>query len=422
MSRYSPRFLLLPLFGAVSASVQAMDFNVSGFGTAGFAQSDKPYHYQRFIDEEGTFTRDSILGVQADVKFTSQFGATVQGKLAPSAESDRRWDATLSWAFVSWRPTDEWLVRVGKLRLPFMLNTENADVGATYDFARLPMEVYSIAPTTDVLGLSISKTWLGDKVDWTLEGYTGRTEGHWRYYGREIRDGSNTPGSWFLPINIKSSGLVLTAKTADDIFRAGVHEVEVARVGTQTGTDIVRNPTPIPGVGVYNLAPGGVEKLIVPVYNLGASVLLPQAVRVTGEYALIRVNSASEGLSRWGAYLSVSRRFGEWTPYVYFAKMKSADGALEQWKRINGNRLPVLPPPFGDLNSRQKLLADIVMPMDQSTLALGTSWRVSANGLVKAEWAHVRTGVASGLVDAPSGSDSGGQHLNVYSVSYNFTF
>ena len=419
MNGFFPRFLSLTVLAALSASSLAMDFNVSGFGTVGFAQSNKPYHYQRFIDEEGTFTRDSILGVQADVKFTSQLGATVQGKLAPSSESDRRWDATLSWAFVSWRPTDEWLVRAGKLRLPFMLNTENADVGATYDFARLPMEVYSIAPTTDVVGLSISKTWLGEKVDWTLEGYTGRTEGHWRYYGREIGDGSNTPGSWFLPIKIKSSGLVLTAKTSDDVFRAGVHEVEVARVGSKTGTDIVRNATPIPGVGIYNFAPGGVEKLIVPVYNLGASVLLPQAVRVTGEYALIRVNSASEGLSRWGAYLSVSRRFGEWMPYVYFAKMKSTDGALEQWKRINGN---VLPPPLAHLNPTQKFLADIVVPMDQSTLALGTSWRVSANGLVKAEWAHVRTGVASGLVDAPKGSDSGGQHLNVYSVSYNFTF
>ena len=137
MNGFFPRFLSLTVLAALSASSLAMDFNVSGFGTVGFAQSDKPYHYQRFIDEEGTFTRDSILGVQADVKFTSQLGATVQGKLAPSSESDRRWDATLSWAFVSWRPTDEWLVRAGKLRLPFMLNTENADVGATYDFARL---------------------------------------------------------------------------------------------------------------------------------------------------------------------------------------------------------------------------------------------------------------------------------------------
>ena len=405
-------FLLLTSLCTAAIHVQAMDFNVSGFGTAGYALSDKPYRYQRFIDDHGTFTRDSILGVQADLKFTPQLGATVQGKLAPSESNDGRWDATLAWAFMSWRPTDEWLIRAGKLRLPFMLNTENADVGATYDFARLPMEVYSIAPTTDVLGLSIGKTWLGDKVDWTLEAYTGRADGHWRFYGREGGVQTSAPGSWFLPIRIKSSGLVLTAKTVDDVFRIGVHEAEVARVGARIGTEIVKYPT---GAGeMYWFSAAGVDKLIVPVYNLGASVLLPQAVRVSGEYALIRYNGSSEGLSRWGSYLSVSRRFGEWTPYFYFAKVKSTDSALSKWKSIDGDVLALFP--------YRKLMSDIIMPMDQTTLALGTSWRVTANSLVKAEWAHVRTGVASGLLDAPSGSDSGGQHLNVYSVSYNFTF
>ena len=165
---------------------------------------------------------------------------------------------------------------------------------------------------------------------------------------------------------------------------------------------------------MYWFSPAGVDKLIVPVYNLGASVLLPQAVRVSGEYALIRYNGSSEGLSRWGSYLSVSRRSGEWTPYFYFAKVKSTDSALSKWKSIDGDVLALFP--------YRKLMSDIIMPMDQTTLALGTSWRVTANSLVKAEWAHVRTGVASGLLDAPSGSDSGGQHLNVYSVSYNFTF
>lgn len=415
MNRLRMCALLLGALTFFTPAARAIDFDVSGFGTAGFALSDKSYHYQRFIDEDGTFNRDSIFGVQADLKFTSQFGATVQGKLAPSTASDRRWDATLSWAFVSWRPTDEWLVRAGKLRLPFMLNTENADVGATYDFARLPMEVYSIAPTTDVVGLSISKTWLGDKIDWTLEGYTGRTEGHWRYYGREIRDGGNSPGSWFLPITIKSSGLVLTARTIDDVFRIGMHEVEVARVGTKTGTDIIRDPV----LGVYRFAPGGVDKLIIPVYNLGASVLLPYNIRVMSEYASIRVNSASEGLSRWGAYVALSRQFGEWTPYIYYARMKSTDAALEHWKRIDGN---VLSGMLAVFNPSQKLLADIVMPMDQSTIALGTSWRVRPNSLLKAEWSHVRTGVASGLVDAPKGGNSGEQDLNVYSLSYSFTF
>lgn len=418
----TPRLPLLAIWTAVffAPAAQAMDFNVSGFGTVGFAQSDKAYHYQRFIDEEGTFTRDSIIGVQGDFKFTPQWGATIQGKFAPSTESDRRWDATLSWAFVSWRPSDEWLVRAGKLRLPFMLNTENADVGATYDLARLPMEVYSIAPTTDVVGLSISKTWLGDMFDFTLEGYTGKTQTHWRYYGREFRESEQASGSLYLPIKMQSSGLVISARTADHIFRAGFHEIEVTRTdGGKTKAEIIKS-TPIPGVDIYDFAPGGVDKMLIPVYNVGLSLLLPADLRVTSEYARMRIATASQGLSRWGAYLAVSRRFGEWTPYAYFSKVKSAEAALDLWRRIDGNVLPQ--GPFERLNFWQKFIADIIVPMDQSTLALGSSWRLTNNAVMKAEWAHVRTGVGPGFIDARKGSNGSEQHLNVYSLSYSFIF
>ncbi|HMT80978.1 MAG TPA: hypothetical protein PKD66_11435, partial [Azonexus sp.] len=48
----------------------AVDFTWSGFGTAGYAQSDSAAKYQRFINNSGTFKRDSILGAQLDVRFS----------------------------------------------------------------------------------------------------------------------------------------------------------------------------------------------------------------------------------------------------------------------------------------------------------------------------------------------------------------
>lgn len=412
-----PKFLL-PLLIGLPFSAGATDFTLSGFGTAGYAQSDKSYNYQRFISDDGTLKRDSVFGLQGDIKLSPQWGVTVQGTLTASSKSDAQWDGTLSWAFVSWRPVDTFLVRAGKFRLPFMLNTENSDVGATFDFARLPMEVYSIAPTTDVTGLSVSKTWLGDIFDWTLEAYTGKADGDLRYYGREMTDRQLSAGSWFLPIKLKSTGLVFTARNIDHVFRAGVHQVEFSRVGAQTGTNVVFKPL-VPGLGYYEFDPAGKDRIFIPVYNLGASLLLPLDFRLTGEYARIQVDSASEGLGRWGAYLALSRRVGAWTPYVYYAQMKSRDSALEKYKRFNSN---ILPAPFSGLNPSQKLIADIVVPFDQSTTAIGTSFRVTPNGLIKTEWSHVRTGVASSLIDAPAGGDSTEKRINVFSLSYSFTF
>lgn len=405
-------------------SAGAVDLTWSGFGTAGYAISDQPYKYQRFIDDQGSFKRDSIFGAQLDLKLTPEWGATLQARLASSTENDDSWAATMSWAFVSWRPQDDWLIRVGKLRLPLMLNTENRDVGATYEFARLPIEVYSIAPTTDVVGLSISKTWLTGRFDWTLEGYTGKMPTYWRYYQRESGLPAQNPGSYFVELDVKSSGLVLTARDIDNVFRIGVHEVEATRVGDTSHADIPYRPL-APGIGFYDIEGARrIDKMIIPVQTLGASVLLPGDVRVTGEYARIKVDSSSQGLTRWGAYLAASRQFGDWTPYVYYAKMKSPDSVLERYKAINGNTVPPLPPPYDAtrINQSQKLAADILSPYDQWTAALGTSYRLTPTSVLKAEWSYTRSGVVSSFIDAPSGSDSGDRHINVFSLSYSFTF
>jgi hypothetical protein len=416
--------VLLALTLAIPLGSQAVEMNWSGFGTIGYAISDEPYHYQRFIDNQGTFKRDSVLGAQADFKFNQQFGATVQGKLAASDQSDTQWDGTLSWAFLSWRPTDDWLIRLGKFRLPLMLNTENSDVGATYDFVRLPAEVYSIAPTTDVVGLSVSKSWVSEALELNLEAYTGKAKTHWRYYGREIRDSDNTPGSWFIPVNIKSSGLVLTARDFANTFRIGIHETIAERSDEAVHADIPYRPI-APNIGFYDVSRGRrVDKLTIPVQTFGASISLPADFKVTTEYARIKVDSASEGLSRWGAYFAVSKQMGNWTPYISYAKMKSPDSALEKYKAINSNTVPPLPPPYDSnfINQSQKLAADIVAPFNQWTGALGASYRITPTNLIKAEWSHTATGIVSSFIDAPAGGDSANKHINIFSLSYSFTF
>src|SRR6185369_2047376 len=101
----------LALVLAVPAAADATEFNWSGFGTAGYAISDNANRYQRFITDRGTFNRDSVFGGQLDVKFNQQFGATIQARLAPAADSDSRWEPSLAWAFLSWRPLDDFLLR-----------------------------------------------------------------------------------------------------------------------------------------------------------------------------------------------------------------------------------------------------------------------------------------------------------------------
>ena len=413
---------------AFCAPAQALDMTWSGFGTIGYAQSDQPVNYQRFIDEKGTFKRDSILGAQLDARFSQQWGATVQAKVAASDHRDTQWQASLAWAFVSWRPSDDWLIRAGKLRLPFMLNTENADVGATYDFVRLPQEVYSIAPTTDVIGLSASKTWFGETYDWTAEAYSGKASTYWRFYGRDRTMDHNSPGSWFLPIDMKSTGLVLTARSLENTFRVGYHEGQASRPGTKIGTafEYASCPPPpgappgfsMPPPYCYNTAPGGFDHVRVPIFTLAASVALPESIRLTGEYGKMKIDSASRGLNRWGGYVAVSKRIGAWNPYVYYAKVKSSGDALSLYEKINSNANVVNPAYRG----YQHMVADILSAYDQTTAALGTSFWITPKSVIKAEWSRIHTGVTSSFVDAPVAGESGNRQIDVFSLSYSFTF
>lgn len=94
-------WVLAAVSGLGAMTAAAADISISGFGTLGYVQSNQPYNFQRFINDRGSIERDSVAGVQADVKFTDQIGATVQGKFAPSTKNDSNWDSTLSWAFLS---------------------------------------------------------------------------------------------------------------------------------------------------------------------------------------------------------------------------------------------------------------------------------------------------------------------------------
>ncbi|HEY0665141.1 MAG TPA: hypothetical protein VGD24_03665, partial [Gallionella sp.] len=154
-----PRALLYGAALSAVSPVLAADVSLSGFGTIGYAKSDQSYNYQRFVNDKGTLKRDSVLGIQMAAQFTPEWSATVQAKVAPALDDDTRYAASLSWAFLAYRPNNDWLIRAGKLRMPFYLNSENLDVGETYDAARLPNELYSVSPTMDFTGATFLKTW-----------------------------------------------------------------------------------------------------------------------------------------------------------------------------------------------------------------------------------------------------------------------
>lgn len=426
--RRPPPFIVA-LLALTPFTVAAAEFSYSGYGTLGVAGSDRPYTYQRFIDDRGTLKRDSVAGIQVDAKFFDTVGATVQAKLAPASASDGRYEATISWAFLTWRPSNDWLFRAGKQRIPLYLYSQNYDVGATYDFARLPTEMYSLVPSNDALGVSVTRTWTTDVGDFVLDGYWGKSKNHFRSWRRDDIPGVQRSGALFTTLDFTGGGIVLAYKAQDHTFRIGVHR---ALVEQHNGQPLLANYPFValaPGIGYYQVdeslpGPGlrTTPRVTDTAVTIGAEFGLSTEFRVVAEVA--RDWSSQTDFSPQGTrgYAALLRRFGKWTPYVSYAFMRSTSTALNIYSAVNGSRVPAAVPGSPLLNASQRAGADQIFAFDQRSVAIGTSYSLSPTSKLKAEVMSSHIGTVSNLVDAPPGSDIRNQSITVLSLSYSFVF
>jgi hypothetical protein len=426
MMSYRGTCVLAAVCGLGALPASAADISVSGFGTVGYAVSDQAYKYQRFVDDQGTFKRDSVVGAQIDAKLDGGFGLTLQGKVAPSMKSDKDEVGSIAWAFLSWRPTNDWLLRLGRVRVPLYLYSENMNVGTTFEFSQLPVEVYTTSQTTDGDGVDVSKTWsIGDN-ELTLLGYVVSAKTHYRFYQRDDLSAQSLPaGAHFVPVKMDMHGLVLTLLRADDMFRVGVHEGDVKITNGFVMPATYPYVSLMPGVGYYqtsDLLPGpgvpGKTTINTVVYAMGADMAVGNGFRLIGEYVRRRVPNIETGPDSQGGYLALLKPIGAWTPYVSVARLQSVSRTRDLYKKVNGNTVSG----SALLNASQRVGADVIMAYDQATWALGTSYRLSPTSKLKVEWARTRTGDVSYLIDALPGGETGRKTLNVFSASYNVTF
>jgi hypothetical protein len=403
-----------------SGGAWALDVVMSGFGTLGYAVSDKPYPYQRFIDEGGTFKRDTVLGAQADIKLSSQWSATGQVMVAPSMGNDTDWSLTTSWAFLSWRPSNDWLLRLGKQRVPLYLNAENRAVGQTYDFARLPVEMYSISPSTDLTGLYVSRTWAPELGELTLDTFAGGADLKARAYARDR-------GAIFLPVHTDVIGAALTLRAEASTWRASYHHTTTRLIG---GPGLPSHYPYVAGYGYYQVStdmPGpGVDyapHIVNDVVILGGDIEVMPGWRFVSELARNIQMRTENGANTAGGYVAMLHKMDRFTPYASYARLRSMGVSVDVVRRLDASVLPAYAPGADAVNMSQRIAADIVQVYDQDTLALGTSFALTPQSKLKAEWARTRIGNRSAMVDSPVGGDVvRRERINVLSLNYSFAY
>lgn len=406
----------LALAVLTGTAAQAQSLSYSTFGTVGAAVSNQDYRYQRFIDSDGTLMRDTVVGGQLDLQFSTELSATVQAKLAPSARNDQDWDVSASWAFASWRPNNEWLVRAGKLRVPLYLYSENLDVGQSYDFARLPTEMYSIAPINDVAGVYVTRNWaLGDS-DLSLDVYSGEATVRMRTYTR-------AQGKSFSNYQTKATGAALTWRADDTTVRVGLHHASTRAKGSSPVNTAGLQPLAT-GYGSIYVPYGEVPKIRNDIITFGVDHKLAGNWRVMFEAVRDIQHDTTLGLNTAGGYIAILKSMDKWTPYVSASVLKTVGSAARDHKLLRQTAVPdVAPPITGQINAIQGRIADSVPFYDQHSLAIGTSYALTPNSKLKAEWLRTWVGEGSSMVDSPRGGPAvADESIDVFSFSYNFAY
>lgn len=415
------------------AGAQAQQLAVSGYGTLGWARSNRDFTYQRFITRDGGFDRDSVLGVQADLKLTPQWSATVQLKAAPSATSDARWDVEPSWAFVAWRPGDDWLVRAGKLRLPTFVYSEAMDVGQTHDMARLPTELYAMVPSYDVTGVYVTRTWaLGRHGDAELSTdlFHGGANTAMRFWSRDGAPDAGIPaGANFADVHMRATGGVVTLRQPGLMLRGSLTRT---RTASPIGEMPVSYPfvTLGPGIGYYqisNAMPGPGVPTVSAVHNtvvsLGTEWSPGGGWRVAAEFMRNRQEDTELAFDAKAGYVALFRQFGRFTPYLSYSWLGSRSSSIDWYRRLTTPTMPAGLPGAAQLNAMQRVAGEAVLAADQRSQAVGASYALGPTVKLKGEWLHSRIGRMSRLVDTPPGTETPHDtSVDVLTVNLNFAF
>lgn len=415
---------------AAAAPAFALDASWSGFATLGYARSNSPYTYQRSINDSGTLRRDSLAAGQLDLTFDAHWSATVQAQVAQAPESDTRWAAKAAWAFAAWRPDNEWLLRLGKTRVPLYLYSESLDIGVAYDMARMPHEVYALSPTNDFTGLFVSRNFPRGNGDLTVEAYAGSATAHERFWWRDGVPPVQPPGAQFIAAKARIFGLALTSREPRLTWRLGAHAVRTNR------TDGQALPTRFPqvdlGPGVYYwqvdpALPGPgiptVERVHNLIGNAGIEWSFGDGWRFAAEAVRIVQRDTELGSDSRAAYLALFKRLGDFTPYLSIARQHSSDGSIAWRTNLTGHTLPAAIPGAALINAAQRVAGESLVAVDQSSVALGVSWAWSPKAKLKAEWLRTHIGATSSIFDTPAGMpDPHDMNVNTLSLSVNVAF
>ena len=340
------------LCGVASAENITPNLKFNGFATVSAAVVDDPqggvYKEDFFgyggIGEDPDFGLESLIGLQFDYRISEKTNLVTQ----LTAEGRDYYQVKAHWGYLSHELNDSLLVRAGRFALPSFMYNETIQVGQSYPWVRVPVEVYSGVPISNFDGVDLLyRKPLGD-WDFNAQVYTGSAK-------NDLFTASGANG-----LNLSLSSDNLTVRTA--VMTANI-------------------TLPVTG-----LAPLDLNEEKVSFASLG--VLYDDGKWfAAGELSHSELNSWMPDSN--SGYVSVGHYIGKWLPYVLASKINSYNADECTANPVCGGGLGVSLQPYAY--------------KEQTTYALGARYAYSSNVSLKVQVDHVHdfNGTSGYLTNGP---------------------
>ena len=404
----------------VSASQELI--SLSGFGTIATTRTDnssrgyRVYPQSSYKANEWAWDTDSKLGVQMDIASGRDLSATVQ--VIGKKRETSRWDPQIEWAFLSWKITPEWRLRVGRVLTPAFMESDYRFVSYALIPVRPQAEVYGVFPLSSHDGFDLRYQTAVASGLLSLTAYGGSsTLGLPRFGGLPIAvDADRTLGGVMAWDNdevlIRIGHLVSDAHysgqgtAAFRNFRTGL-DAAAAAVGCGQCAEQSRLISNQLTNGHFSLTNIGTR------VRLGNWMVWGEAQRGQWDSVIASGN---------GALFGLSRRSGAWTPYA----IVSAQRVTKQ-----GDPSVIPPAAIAAVPSLRAFTAALAAQQTgRDALTVGVRWDYSENVALKAELAHYQLKSATANVGvfpanpqpAAGQVPTAGDRFNLLSLSMDFVF
>ena len=404
--------LLALLSGAGADAVAAdagsgIEWNFGGFGTIGAVHSSESQaDYTANVLNPGSAgyshnwsaAVDSRIGAQLGATLGSQWSAVLQ--VVAERNLQDSYMPAIEWANIKYQVSPELSIRLGRIALPMYLAGDYRKVGYALQTIRPPVELYGALPISSSDGIDASYREEIGPVANVTQLFFGHTD-------IKIGGGAHAKASGMLglsdTVNYGAWTIRASAMTARLTVDLGQQLFDAFRAFGPTGESIA---------DTY-----GLQNKRVAVGNIGVSYD-PGEWFVMSEFS--RLNARSFLGDKTAFYATGGYRFGAWTPYVGYAKVKSNEATHSDG--VDATRLPPqLAPVAGYLDQQLNgLLSNIAV---QHSVSAGLRWDVSKDWDVKVQYDRLlpQGGSSGTLINVQPGFQSG-HPIQVLSLALDFVF